>query len=167
MNTLLNPRVGNLAGFLACCGMMSFALYAEHILGLEPCPLCMFQRVATVVLGIVFLGATIQGAGKVGRGIYAGVLAIVALAGAGIAGRHVWLQSLPKDQVPACGPDLDFMLDTFPLLEVISVVLAGSGKCADVSWRLFGLSMPMWTLVAFIALGTWGVWVNWPTRRSE
>ena len=164
MNILMNSRAGNFAGFLACAGMMAFALYAQYGLGLEPCPLCVFQRVAMMTLGIVFLIATLHNVGGMGRAAYAGLLAMVALAGAGVAGRHVWLQTLPKDQVPACGPGLDFMLDTFPLAEVLSIVLSGSGECAEVSWRLLGLTMPAWTFIAFVVAGIWGVWANWPKR---
>lgn len=164
MNFVVSPRAGNLTGFVACAGMMAFALYAQHVMGLEPCPLCVFQRVATIALGVVFLAAAAHDAGRPGRVIYAGALTIVALAGVGVAGRHVWLQNLPKDQVPACGPDLDFMLDTFPLLDVLRTVLSGSGECAEISWQFLGLSMPAWVLVLLVALGAWGVWVNWPRR---
>ena len=167
MNVLINSRAGNLAGFFACAGMMAFALYTQYVLGLEPCPLCVFQRVAMLIIGVVFLVAAMHNAGGSGSAAYAGLLAIVAIAGAGIAGRHVWLQTLPKDQVPACGPGLDFMLDTFPLSEVLSIVLSGSGECAEVSWRLLGLTMPAWTFIAFVVLGIWGVWVNWPGRQSQ
>ncbi len=166
MNFLVSTRAGNLAGFLACAGMMAFALFAQHVMGLEPCPLCVFQRVATITLGGVFLVAAVHDAGRPGRAIYAGALTVVALAGVGVAGRHVWLQNLPADQVPACGPDLGFMLETFPLLDVLSAVLSGSGECAEVSWRFLGLSMPAWVLVLLASLGAWGVWVNWPSRRQ-
>ena len=167
IQSLANPRVGSLAGAAACAGMMAFALYAQHVLGMEPCPLCVFQRVATIVLGVVFLVAAVHNAALVGRAVYATLLALAALAGVGVAGRHVWLQNLPKDQVPACGPDLNFMLETFPLTEVLSTVLQGSGECAEVSWRFLGLTMPAWTLVALAALGIWGVWANWPGRVSR
>jgi len=166
MYTFLKSSVGNFVGLCICAGMMGFALYAQHGLGMEPCPLCIFQRVAVIGLGVIFLIATIHGAGPTGRRVYAGLLAIVALLGVGVAGRHVWLQNLPKDQVPACGPGLDFMLDTFPLLEVLDIVLNGSGECAEVSWRLIGLTMPAWTLIALAALGIYGIWVNWPPRRG-
>jgi disulfide bond formation protein DsbB len=168
MIDLTNPRTGNLAGFLACTGMMAFALYAQHVLGMEPCPLCVFSRVATITLGAVFLVAAIHGArGQIGKGVYLVLVALAAAVGVGISARHVWLQNLPKDQVPACGPDLGFMLETFPLAEVLSTVLSGSGECAEVSWRLFGLTMPAWTLIALAVLGVWGIWVNWPTREAS
>ena len=168
MIDLTNPRIGNLAGFLTCVGMMAFALFAQHVLGMEPCPLCVFSRVATMALGGVFLVAAIHGPDRpLGKALYAGSIFVVASIGVAISARHVWLQSLPKDQVPACGPDLGFMLETFPLAEVLSTVLQGSGECAEVSWRLFGLTMPAWTLIALATLGAWGVWANWPTRGAS
>jgi disulfide bond formation protein DsbB len=166
MQLELTPRVGNLAGFLACAGMMGAALYFQYGLGLEPCPLCIFQRVGTIALGVAFGVAALHDPGVTGRRIYTGVLAIVAAAGAAVAGRHVWLQNLPKDQVPACGPDLDFMLEAFPLLEVLKTVLSGSGECADIAWQFLGLSMPAWVLILLTLLGVWGVGVNWPSRRA-
>jgi len=164
MSRLRSWRIGNLAAFIVCAGMMSFALFAQYSWRMEPCPLCIFQRVALFALGIVFLLAGIHHAGRIGRRLYAVLLAVAAAAGIGVAGRHVWLQSLPKDQVPACGPGLDFMIDTFPVLEVLNMVLSGSGECAEVAWRFLGLTMPAWTLISFVVLGGWGVWLNWTNR---
>ncbi len=161
----LRRRVGNLAAAVACAGMMGFALFSQYVWHMEPCPLCIFQRVALVALGVVLLLAGIHGPARIGSRVYAVILAIPALAGIGVAGRHVWLQNLPKDQVPACGPGLDFMVDTFPMLEVLDMVLSGSGECADVVWRFLGLTMPAWTLIGFVVLGGWGVWLNWTDRR--
>lgn len=160
----MTPRIGNLLGFITCAGMMIFALFAQYVLEMEPCPLCVLQRVAVIAIGALFLVATIHGAGRIGQRLYAILLAFVSLTGVGVAGRHVWLQNLPKDQVPSCGPDLGFMLDTFPLMEVLSTVLSGSGECAEVSWRFLGLTIPGWTLIAFLILGVYGVWVNWSAR---
>ena len=157
----MTSRGWNLLGFAACAGMMMFALFAQYVLAMQPCPLCILQRMAVIAIGIMFLLAAIHGAGRIGRRIYAILMVLIALAGAGVAGRHVWLQNLPKDQVPSCGPGLDFMLDTFPILEVLSIVLSGSGECAEVSWRIFGLTMPGWTFIALLSLGVYGVWVNW------
>ena len=158
-------RMGNLAAFIVCAAMMGFALFAQYVWLMEPCPLCIFQRVALIALGALFLLAGIHATGRIGSRVYAVLLGIAGLAGLGVAGRHVWLQNLPKDQVPACGPGLDFMLDTFPLLEVLDIVLSGSGECAEVSWRFLGLSMPAWTLISFVALGGWGAWLNWTNRQ--
>lgn len=166
MTELRSRRGGNFAAVVVCTGMMAFALFSQYVWHLEPCPLCIFQRIALIALAMVFLLAGIHHpAGRIGQRVYAVLLAVAAATGAGVAGRHVWLQTLPKDQVPACGPGLDFMVDTFPVLEVLDMVLSGSGECANVSWRLFGLSMPVWTLVSFVLLGIWGVWLNWTNRQ--
>lgn len=164
MPVLSNPRLGNLAGFVACLGLLGYALFAQHALGLEPCPLCVFQRVAVLALGLVFLLAALHGPGVVGRRVYGVLILLTAGTGIGIAGRHVWLQNLPPDQVPACGPGLEFMLDSFGLGEVIGMVLSGSGECATTDWSFLGLSMPAWVLICCLLLGLFGLRVNW--RRS-
>ncbi len=146
---LAHARPLFLAGFLACVLLMATALYLQHVDGLEPCPLCVLQRVAVIVLGIVFLVAALHNPGRLGQRIYAGLLILAAAAGAAVAGRHVWLENLPEDRVPSCGPGLDYMLENFPLARTLELVLRGSGECAEVSWRMLGLSMPSWTLIAF------------------
>ena len=155
-----NPRWMNALGALVCAGMMAYALYAQHGLLMEPCPLCVFQRIAVIAMGLIFLAAALQNPGRTGWIVYAVLLVVAAAAGAGVAGRHVWLQSLPPDKVPACGPGLDFMLEAFPLAEVMQMVLSGSGECAEVDWTLLGLSMPAWVLIAVVALAIYGLVIN-------
>jgi disulfide bond formation protein DsbB len=155
-----DKRILNLAGFGACAGLMAYALYAQYFLDLAPCPLCVFQRVSVIALGIIFLVATLHNAGRVGSVMYAMLLLLAAAGGVVAAGRHVWLQNLPPDKVPACGPGLDFMLDAFPLAEALKMVFSGSGECAEVSWSLLGLSMPAWVLIAVSLLGLYGVVAN-------
>ena len=150
----MSRRAINLAGAAACAGMMGFALYVQHGLGLEPCPLCVLQRIATISLGLVFLVA-------------AGVmLVIVAGLGATVSARQVWLQNLPPDQVPACGPGFDYIMDVFPLGEALAMVFEGSGECAEVVWRFLGLSMPAWVFVCLVVLGLGGLIFNWRTPRA-
>lgn len=162
----MNVRTANALGALACAGLMGYALYAQHMLGLEPCPLCILQRVAVITLGALFLLAALHPAGVMGRRVYSAVLGLVALAGVGVAGRHVWLTTLPPERVPACGPGLDFMLESFPLKDALAMVLSGSGECASVEWQFLGLSMPGWVLVAVLCLGVWGVIWNWRAGRT-
>jgi disulfide bond formation protein DsbB len=150
----------NFAGLCACIGLMLYALYAQYFLDLAPCPLCVFQRISVIVLGVVFLIAAVHDAGRTGSMLYAVLLVMAASGGAIVAGRHLWLQNLPPDKVPACGPGLDFMLDAFPLAEALKMVFSGSGECAEVSWSLLGLSMPAWVLIAVTALGLFGVVAN-------
>lgn len=147
-----------LLGFLACVALMGYALYAQHGLGYEPCPLCTFQRVAVIALGLAFLaGGLASPRSPRGRATW-GILALIpAVAGIAIAGRHVWMQNLPPEQVPACGPPLEFLRETLPLVDVIKKVLTGSGQCATIDWTLLGLSMPAWVLIAFAALAIWTI----------
>ena len=162
---LLEKRVINTLGFVACVGMMAFALYAQHQMMLEPCPLCILQRVAVIRLGLTFLIAALHNPQGFGRYVYTTLLGLIAAFGVGIAWRHVWLQGLPPDEVPSCtNMGLDYMLDYYPLLEVLSKVLQGSGECAKVSWQFLGLSMPTWVLICVLGLGTVGMWNN--LRRS-
>lgn len=149
-------RTQFLLGFLACAGLMGYALYAQHVQGFEPCPLCIFQRVAVIALGVVFLLGALHGPrGRGGRAAWGALALLAAGAGIAVAGRHVWLQNLPPDQVPACGPPFEFMRETLPLAELVSKVLRGSGECANIDWTLLGLSMPAWVLISFVALALW------------
>lgn len=152
MARLLAPRLLNLLAFLACVVAMAGALYLEHVEGLDPCPLCIFQRVGVIVAGLFFLLAVLHNPGATGQRIYAALAAVGALGGAAVAGRHVWLQGLPPEQVPACGPALDYMMDVFPFLEVLSMVLTGSGECAKIDWLFLGITLPGWSLVVFVGL---------------
>lgn len=160
MFSRLRPRLGYLVGFLVCAGMIGFALYLQHFQDQEPCPLCILQRVTWVALGGVFLVASIHGPGRIGAIVYGVLLFVVAGIGTGIAGRHVWLQHLPKDQVPACGPDLDFMLRQFPVSEIVRKVLSGTGECAETGWTFLGLSIAGWSLVWLVLVGAFAVFLT-------
>ncbi len=137
---------------LICFGYIVVALAMEHLLGLEPCPLCILQRVAVIACGLVALVAVLHAPMQKGMNLYRMLFILVALIGAAISIRHLWLQSLPADQVPACGPGLDYLLDVFPVTEVLTMVLSGDGSCAEVSWSFLGLTIPGWTLIAFLIL---------------
>jgi disulfide bond formation protein DsbB len=153
-------RIVNVAGFAVCCGLMGFALFAQHVLLLDPCPLCVFQRVAVISIGLIFLVAALHDPSGAGRIVYGLLLALAAVAGAAVAGRHAWLQQLPPDKVPSCGPGLDYMLETLPFTEMLSTVFKGSGECAEIVWQFLGLSMPAWVFIWVTALGVTGVWNN-------
>lgn len=154
---LLPPRrIAFALGFLVCAGLLAWAFWLEHVEGLEPCPLCMFQRVAFVAIALVFLVGTFHSPGRVGAWIYAILLFLASAAGAALATRQVWLQSLPKDQVPACGMGIGYMLETMPFFDVIRRVLEGSGECAEKGWVFLGLSIAGWTLAFFVAIAVAG-----------
>ena len=138
-------------GFAACAGAMATALYIEYGLGFEPCPLCVFQRIVVIAMGVVFLiGALHAPDGRRGRLTYVTLTTLIAAIGMGLAGRHVWIQHLPADQVPACGPTLQYLLEILPFKEVLMTVLRGDASCANVQFRVLGLSLPECTLIMFI-----------------
>ena len=145
-------RAAYLLGFIVCAALMAWALWLQYGEGLEPCPLCMFQRVAVIAAGIVFLIAAIQNPFRPGAALYALLILVIAGAGAGFAARQIWLQALPKDQVPACGMGLHYMMDTLPFMDVVVKVLQGSGECAEKGWVFLGLSIAGWTFVFFAAM---------------
>ncbi len=168
MNLLANRRLVNLAGFVACVLMLGFALYVEKFMHIEPCPLCMFQRLGVAVLGLVFLVAAIHHPGSPsGARVYAALIFLVALFPGYVSGRHVYIQSLPPGSVPSCGATLDFMLEVFPLMEVVRKVLTGGGECAKIDWQFLGLSMPVWVLVAVIGLAMVGIYANTRQQRRH
>lgn len=154
---LPSSRIVFLIVFLGCAFLMGVALYMEHAMQLEPCPLCIFQRVMVIATAIVALIGAIHNPGISGIKIYGGLSVLTAAGGAGLSMRQLWLQSLPEDAVPACGPGLDYLMDVFPLTEVLTMVLSGDGTCAEVVWEFLGISIPGWTLVGFIGLIAIGV----------
>ncbi|SDW95342.1 disulfide bond formation protein DsbB [Marinobacter mobilis] len=151
-NELLNRRgvFGIVLG--VCVALLATAFYMEHVKGLEPCPLCWLQRYAFMVVGAVSLLAVVHNPGGLGARVYGSLLALFSGLGLALAGRQLWLQSLPADQVPACGPSVEYMLDVLPLSEVLATAIRGTGDCAEVVWRFLGLSIPGWTAVFFTLL---------------
>lgn len=148
-----------LTGFLCSVLLIAYALYTQYVLGLEPCPLCILQRVAVIALGLSFLLMALKHPQTKQSKFFASLLlTIISSAGVGIAARHVWLQNLTPDKVPGCGPGLDFMMANFPLSEVFQMVFSGSGECAEISWSFAFLSMPAWVIIWLIFLGSYGVW---------
>ena len=148
MIVLLRARLIYLAIFLACAGLMGFGLYLQHVENLEPCPLCILQRYAFIATGLVALIAAIHGPGGLGRWLYSVVIVVAAGSGAIVAGRQSWLQHYPP-KVLDCGPDLAYMIDSFPIAQVLPKVFKGEGDCAKVAWKFLGLSIPEWALVWF------------------
>jgi len=148
---MLTVRQTNLAIFLVAAALILAAVYMEHVMKLIPCPLCITQRAFFILTGLLGLAAFVQNPGTCGRRCYALLGLVSALIGAGFAGRQIWLQSLPADQVPACGASLSYMLENFPLYDVFKTLLQGDGSCAEVQ-KIFGLSIPKWSVMAFVGL---------------
>jgi len=140
--------------------MMAYALYAEYQLLLTPCPLCVLQRIAVSITGIIFLVAAIQNPIKFTQNIYTLFLIFFSLSGAGVAGWHIWLQNLPADKVPSCGPGFDYIIGNFPLSDALLLIFSGSGECASIDWSFMMLSMPSWVLVCCLGLSTLSIYIR-------
>lgn len=155
------PRVCNWLLTGICVFAMMMVYYLDRILGLEPCPLCLTQRVFVIGCGVFTLLAALHNPGPPGRRVYAAVAGLFALGGGAVAARHVWIQHLPADQVPACGPSLEYMLEVFPFSQTLKTVLMGDGNCHDVLWTFLGLSIPEQSLLLFSALFVANLWQLW------
>ncbi len=139
-----------LVGSVALIAIAYF--YFQLHKGLAPCPLCMFQRACLVGVAFSCLLGLLISPRKIGARLISFFCVLFSFAGLVIAGRQVWLQYLPADQVPECGPGLDFMLETFPMMELLESVFKGSGECAEVQWVFLGLSMPEWMIGVFLVM---------------
>ncbi len=153
-------RQVNLAGFLLCAGLIAYAIYAQFDLQLDPCPLCIFQRIGIASLGVIFLLAALHHPRRWGAPVYAALIALAALATVGVAGRQIYLQHLPASEVPSCGAPLSVMLQFMPVTAVIRRVLSGSGECSVINWTFLGLAMSEWVAIWALALGAVGIAVN-------
>ena len=133
----------------ACAGLMAFSFYLQLILELEPCPLCISQRVVMTSIGLVALMAALHNPVKTGYRIYGAFLGLCSLAGASLAGRQIWIQHLPPEQVPSCMPSIEYLVDILPFTDILKIMLTGTGDCAEVQWVFLGLTIPGWTLIVF------------------
>lgn len=143
---------------LTILGMAFAVLYLQGTLQLDACPLCMTQRVFLIAGGVIALIAALHNSRGVMHRVYAGLALLMFGTGAAVAARHVWLQSLPEDLVPACGPSLEYMLETLPFAETFRIVMMGDGNCADVMWTFMGLSIPMQSLLLFVFMSVVCLW---------
>lgn len=130
-------------------GLVLVAAYVEPFSSLDPCPMCMMQRAIYLLVAAFAVLGLVTYKSYLAQKTFAFLSLISAVGGTLVAGRQVWLQHLPEDKVPACGPGLEYMIDVFPLLEVIQMSLMGTGDCAKVQWQWLGLSIPAWSIVAF------------------
>ncbi len=149
---LPSSRLLFLFAFLGCAGIIAIALYLEHVVGLAPCPLCYVQRVAVILFGLVCLLATLHNPARLGQRMYAALSTLAAGLGVAAAARQIWLQGLPEDKLPACLPSLDYMLEAFPIQDIISKMLHGTADCAEVTWTLLGLNLAEFSLIGFIVM---------------
>ncbi len=162
----LSNRWLYLAGAVTVAAMFAAALYLQYVLREEPCPLCMIQRVIFIVIGVLFFVAALHNAKRIGAKVYSVLIALTALGGVAVASRHIWLQHLPKDQVPACGPGLEYMLKHFPMADVWQELMHGSGECAAKGWTFLGLGIPELSLIGYVLLGAWALLVAFRKRPA-
>jgi len=153
-------------GALACAALLGFAYYLEHVQGLQPCPLCLVQRGFFYAVMAVLVTGALHGPRRLGTALYAGFAFLFALGGAATAGRQVWLQHLPPDKVPQCGPDLAFMLQNFPLSRTLEKLFSGTGECAAIDWSFLGLSTAGWSLAWFVLLCVGALWLGIRSFRA-
>ncbi len=138
-------------------GLMSFGLFLQYVKHQDPCPLCMVQRVIFIIILVLFSMAALHDPRRRGAWVYAVLIEFFSLIGLAVALRHIWLQNLPQDQVPACGPGLEYLLDTFPMAEVFKELMHGSGECAAKGWTFLSLGIPEWSALCYLALGSWAL----------
>ena len=160
----MSPRIYFALPALVCAGLLGFGYYLQYFDHQDPCPLCLVQRGFYYLVLLVFAVAAVQSPGRKGISIYCAVATLFALGGFGVAARQVWLQHLPADQVPACGPDLYFMVENFPLGRMLEKLFMGSGQCAEVNWMFLGLSIAEWSLAWFAVLALYAFWLGFRRR---
>ncbi len=152
--------------FLSCAALLASAYYFEYVLYLDPCPLCIMQRIGVLMVGLVGLSGFILAKSEAAQKVHAVLMSLSAIFGIFVAGRHVWIQSLPADQIPTCGPSLEYMVETLPWAEVLSVMLRGNGNCADAQWSFIGLSMPIWVLLWFAGFTVLAGYMYWQAQKK-
>lgn len=158
MNIQITFRRCYLLGVCLCLAALGGALILEHAFKLEPCPLCILSRLVIIAMMVVFFVGSIHNPAGSGRWIYGLLNSILGIIGLGISSRHLWLQSLPPEQAPACGPGLSYLLDALPLLEALDLILKGSGECSKIQWQFLGMTLPAWTVVLLITLIGMSLW---------
>ena len=158
-------RAQCVAGFLVCAALYAYAIYVQFELGIEPCPMCIFQRIVFIVMAILFLVGAIQSPRARGRRVYALLLLLSACIGIGIAARHLWVQHQPPDLMAGCAPGWNYMIANFPFSKTLKMAFTGSADCAQVSWTFLRLSMPFWSLLCYVLLGAGALWAGFRQRR--
>jgi protein dithiol:quinone oxidoreductase len=164
ISSLLMGRLGFAMGAVDCALLLAFGYYLQYVQGLQPCPLCMVQRGFFFLMLVLFAAGALHGRWPV---FYGGLAFLAAAGGAATASRQVWLQSLPPDKVPQCGPDLFFMLDNFPLSRTLEKLFYGSGECAAIDWKFLGLTIAGWALLWFVALGLYAAWLAFSFSKTR
>lgn len=152
-------RMLNFLGAFGCGALLLIAVfYFQNYLGLEPCYLCVTQRVFVALTGIIFLVAALHNPSSCSNKIYAGLSLLSSVSGAYFSAKQLWLQSLPEENIPSCGPPVEYLFDAFPMSEVLAMLVRGDGNCAKVQWEFLSISMPGWVIISFIILSLLGLY---------
>lgn len=159
LNRFLTGRAGYLFGFVAAFGLVGFALYIQQKNGLEPCPLCISQRIAYMTLGALFLVAALHNPGRLGRKIYGLLHFAAAATGAGIAARHIWIQSHPDQVMSECGAGFDYLFQNFPMQKALQLIFQGTGECTTIDWTWLGFTIPQLSFAAFVLFGLYSLYL--------
>lgn len=165
-NKLFAGRSGYVLGFLISFGLVGFALYIQQKHHLEPCPLCISQRIAFMGVGVLFLIAALHNPGAVGRKIYGLLQVFAAVTGIGIAARHAWIQANPDKVMAECGAGFDYIMETFPLKKALDLIFKGTGECSAIDWTLLGFTIPQLSLIAFAGLALFAILLAFLKRKA-
>ncbi|ETX12552.1 disulfide bond formation protein DsbB [Marinomonas ushuaiensis DSM 15871] len=165
MFTFLSARRFHGLVAFASFALLGVAFYMEYQMGLEPCPLCMLQRIVFLCVGVASLLSSLTGSSSA-RKFLSWIVVVMSLTGAALAIRHLYLQSLPADELPACLPGLSYMFDVFPWQEIMQAMIMGTGECGDVVWTFLSISIPGWTLVAFAGMALINIVIALTTRKK-
>jgi disulfide bond formation protein DsbB len=160
----LSRRLANLAGFLVCAALLAFAYFSQFHDNLEPCPLCIFQRIGVIGVGVFFFLAWAQHPKGWGAKVYGVLILLAAAAGGAVSIRHIYVQHLPPEMAPPCGPGIGYLFAKLPFSTFLVKAFTGSADCSAVTWSFLGLTMPEWVLIWFVLLGVGGRYNNW--RKS-
>ncbi|MBS0543488.1 MAG: disulfide bond formation protein B [Proteobacteria bacterium] len=159
----LPARILFFALFVVCIGLLGGGLFLQHVVGLQPCPMCIMQRYAFVLVALIALIAALHGPGVTGARIYALLIGAAAVAGGSVAARQSWMQRNPPE-FPECGPGLEYMLESFPLNKSLPMIFRGAGDCSAIDWTFLGLSLANWSLLCFAGVTVFALWMLF--RRS-
>ncbi|HSH54347.1 MAG TPA: disulfide bond formation protein B [Methylotenera sp.] len=160
LKKLFSGRSGYFLGFIASFGLVGLALVIQTQYHLEPCPLCISQRMVFMGLGLLFLVAAIHKPGQLGRKVYMLLQVLAALGGAGVAIRHWWLQAHRESMIADCGVGFDYMFENFPLQKALTLIFRGTGDCAAIDWTFLGLSLPQLSLIAFVGFAAYAIYLT-------
>lgn len=159
MKRFLMGKTGFILGFIACFAIVGLALVIQTRYGLEPCPLCISQRIVLMSLGLLFLIGAYIPPQSVFKKLWLLVQVLTTAGGASIAIRHWYLQANRENIVADCGVGFNYMFENFPLQKAFKLLFRGTGDCAAIDWTFLGLSLPQLALITFVCMAIYAVFL--------